>query len=567
MKNYMYNRFIKRSDKRNLVLSFIQKNSEAFWHWDIINNIYNIDSNNSIFSNFENKTLECWKEIVHPEDLDMALKTLNSFLKGDSDNYINCYRIFNEKVDEYIWIESKGFAKILNKKIVCMYGVHKNINEKIEIDKKLNMLAYYDKLTGIFNYEKLNIEYEFKKSLEPSKEDAIIVFSIDNYSQIYNTLNLNLSNRIIKTFVNFLKIEFGYKNIARKAENEFIAIYTLDQSIADLNNKIRDFYKKFSKINFLKMNSIYIPVSIGISVSKSKFNMLQDLVKQAEIALFHSKKRSNNSYKIYNFLMEKEIENYTLMMNKLKIAIEENEFELFYQPILNIKNNVVGVEALIRWHSSSQGMVYPMQFISIAEESSQIIEIEKIILENAFCQLKKWEKTKFSHLLMSINLSPKGMINTNLNLYLEKLQKKYSVLTNRIEFEITESFLMENFNKTLKMIKSLQALGYRISLDDFGTGYSSLSYLKDLPINKLKLDKSFIDNICIVEKDKTILEAIIKLCHNLGFGVVAEGVEECRQLDLLNALQCDFLQGYLFSKPQKIDEFEKWFLEYEEAII
>lgn len=567
MKNYMYNRFVKKSDKRNLVLSFIQKNSEAFWHWDIINNIYNIESNNSDFSDFENKTLECWKEIVHPEDLDTALKTLNSFLKGDIDNYINRYRIFNEKVNEYIWIESKGFAKILNNKIVCMYGVHKNINEKIEIDKKLNMLAYYDKLTGIFNYEKLNIEYELRNDIEPSKEDAVIVFSIDNYSQIYNTLTLNLSNRIIKTFVNFLKMEFGYKNIARKAENEFIAIYKLEQSISDLNNKIRDFYKKFSKINFLKMNSIYIPVSIGISVSKCNFNKFQDLVKQAEIALFHSKKKSNNSYKIYNFLMEKEIENYTLMMNKLKIAIEEDEFELFYQPILNIKNDVVGVEALIRWYSSSQGMVYPMQFISIAEESSQIIEIEKIILEKAFSQLKKWEKTKFSHLLMSINLSPKGMINTNLNLYLEKLQKKYNILTNRIEFEITESFLMENFNKTLKMIKSLQALGYRISLDDFGTGYSSLSYLKDLPINKLKLDKSFIDNICIVEKDKTILEAIIKLCHNLGFGVVAEGVEECRQLDLLNVLQCDFLQGYLFSKPQKIDEFEKWFLEYKEAII
>jgi EAL domain-containing protein (putative c-di-GMP-specific phosphodiesterase class I) len=241
------------------------------------------------------------------------------------------------------------------------------------------------------------------------------------------------------------------------------------------------------------------------------------------------------------------------MINQLRIAIERNEFVVYFQPIVCAKaEKISGYEALVRWIHPHRGMISPGQFIPIAEASGQMIEIEQLIIEECFKSLKLLMNINPQMKYVSINLSARGIIERNIVKFLENLLLKYNLDPKFIEFEVTESSLLNNIERTVEVLDRIKEMGFKLSLDDFGTGFSSLNYLKNLPLDKVKLDKSFIDNIETDERDHLMVKSIIELSHRLGLLVVGEGVETKNQRDLLYILECDFIQGFYYGRPEPI---------------
>lgn len=254
------------------------------------------------------------------------------------------------------------------------------------------------------------------------------------------------------------------------------------------------------------------------------------------------------------------------LKSQINHAIRNKEFTLYYQPIIDIhKSSIVGLEALMRWNNPQRGFISPNIFIPVAESTGQILKVEEWLFDEVFKSLKYLELYWKGIFFISMNISSKGLINEDIVSYLRNLSVKYNVNPAMVELEITETSIMDNLKKSISILSELKSIGFRIAIDDFGTGYSSLSYLKELPISVVKIDKCFIDTIIESEKDKCLVDLIIKLCQKLDLTVIAEGVETPEQLLLLRDLNCKFVQGYIYSKPEPIEQIIKRLKENEIA--
>jgi EAL domain-containing protein (putative c-di-GMP-specific phosphodiesterase class I) len=260
--------------------------------------------------------------------------------------------------------------------------------------------------------------------------------------------------------------------------------------------------------------------------------------------------------------MEDSVKRKVSIYNDLITAVENEQFTLYYQPKINIINgSVEGMEALIRWNHPVDGMILPNEFIYIAEQTGIIVDIGYYVITEACKQIKKWHEKGYPMLKMAVNLSIKQLIQVDFIEKVEMILKNTEVMPEWLEFEITESLVMKNYDDAISKINELKNLGITIALDDFGTGYSSLNYLSSLPIDSIKLDKTFVDKIIKEEKNQTIIQAFIRLAHSIELNIVAEGVETEEQLHLLKQFNCDVVQGYIFSKPLNSAEFEKFIVE------
>jgi predicted signal transduction protein with EAL and GGDEF domain len=297
-------------------------------------------------------------------------------------------------------------------------------------------------------------------------------------------------------------------------------------------------------------SSLFVTVSMGIALYPDHGDNMEELLKNADIALYKAKETGKNRIVFYNKPMDEAVSERVYIEKHLRTALDNNEFELYYQPQIDIATkNVSGLEALIRWNSSELGFVSPLRFISIAEDTHMIIPIGEWVLRNACIYLKKLHQQGYEELTMSVNISMVQLIQEDfLDMVMDtldrvKLNPKY------LELEITESTLMESYEIIESKLELLKEKGLRIALDDFGKGYSSLNYLRQLPIATLKIDKSFIDTIGSKGKHKSLTSLMIKIGKTMGLNVVAEGVETQEQMDYLVKNKCDRMQGYLFSKP------------------
>ncbi|RMD45198.1 MAG: GGDEF domain-containing protein, partial [Aquificota bacterium] len=305
----------------------------------------------------------------------------------------------------------------------------------------------------------------------------------------------------------------------------------------------------------IENQKIYIFINIGISFYPKDGKTKEELIAAAEAALKESKKIGSNTFEIYNPLMKKENFEFLTLENELRNAVKNEEFRLFFQPIVELRTGkIVGAEALLRWFSPKRGLVSPLTFIPILEETSLIHEVGNFVFYEAAKYAKKWEK---SGIYISVNISPSQVVLGNLLETAIKSTEFFSLDPSRLVIELTETVLMENLNKSKEEIERLNRYGIKMFIDDFGTGYSSLSYLKNLPFYAVKIDRSFIKDIPEDEDDIKISKAIINLAHSLDKKVVAEGIETKEQFEYMKALDCDFGQGYLFSKPVSPEEFDK----------
>ncbi|HYE10840.1 MAG TPA: EAL domain-containing protein, partial [Patescibacteria group bacterium] len=425
-------------------------------------------------------------------------------------------------------------------------------NKKIkETEGRLAYLVYHDSLTGLPN--KLSLYESSHKDIFLSQhgQSALLFIDMDNFKYINDTMGHVFGDQlIIKVSERLNSLLKDGCSIYRLSGDEFTIIIQHISGEKDAETFAAHLLEGF-KEGFDVLNCVVnISLSIGIAMYPAHGENIEELLKHADISMYRAKETGRNRYVVYNHLMNKVFTERMEIEKYLHTALEKNEFEIYYQPQLDLKlDKITGFEALLRWKSPELGFVSPLKFIKIAEDTRLIILLGTWVLRNACVFLKKLHKMGFTDLTVSVNISMLQLIQRDFSDIVKDTLEFYELEPYYLELEITESILMESFETIELKLEELSECGVRIALDDFGKGYSSLSYLKQLPISTLKIDKSFIDNITNENNTNKLTGHIVTIGKSMGMCVVAEGVERQEQLEYLIMHECDKIQGYLYSKP------------------
>ncbi|WML46335.1 EAL domain-containing protein [Neobacillus sp. PS3-40] len=493
-------------------------------------------------------------------------------------NYIQTYQLQREKADskqtlieqceypvkridgEIIYVESR-IAEINYNGEKAFLAVTQDVTYRKNSEERIKHMAFFDELTELPNRAMFhkNINKKIEKAREHNNQVAVMFIDLDRFKFINDTMGHSFGDVFLKNVSTRMVQLLGHHGtIYRFGGDEFCVILDIvDQEKAEMiAQKIID---GFSKLFNIGNHEFYTTPSIGISFYPKDGEDEDLLIKQADIAMYKAKNLGGNNYQLYTPVLDKENSNKMEMENALRRAIVNHEFFIHYQPKVNLHTGeIVGLEALIRWKHPDWGLVSPLQFISIAEETGLIIPIGTWILHEACLQLKKWHNEGFSTLSIAVNISPRQFQDKDFLKIVRNVFRDIQLDPQFLQIEITES-IMNNFQGSLSTLTELKQLGIKISIDDFGTGYSSLSYLKYLPIDEIKIDKSFVDDISINQRDIAIVKTIIDMGHHLHVFVTAEGIETKQQYLVLKEHHCNVGQGYLFSKPLPPAEVEQLF--------
>lgn len=458
---------------------------------------------------------------------------------------------------------------------VSAYSPKKNyfitiFNDITEIKKneaRLREYAYHDTLTGLPNRLALYEDFEKQITASPGKTAALFIIDSDNFKFINDSMGHSFGDILIKKMGERLTSIFkdqGSK-IYRLGGDEFV-LFTFYDRIDEVFRYAQEIERNFNEPIEIEENTVCITVSVGIATCPANGNSIDELIKNADIALYKAKDAGKNCYVLFSDEMHEKIKQRMLIEKHLRNAIENNELDLYYQPQVDATTgDITGFEALLRWHNRELGFVPPLSFISVAEETRLINPIGKWVLQKACSFLKKIHATGNEDVTVAVNVSIFQLLQDDFVDIVEETLYSEGIAPDCLELEITESILMESFNVISLILRKLKKLGVRIALDDFGKGYSSLSYLRQLPIDTLKIDKCFVDGILSDTESASLTGMIVKLGQNLGLTVIAEGVEEQKQMDFLKENGCHKIQGYLFSKPLPENDVLKFYNECKQA--
>lgn len=440
----------------------------------------------------------------------------------------------------------------------------KKILEENELELKKNyahieQLAYRDGLTGLYNRVAfMKYAYDvFHKEGSQFNKHAIFFIDLDNFKNVNDTLGHDYGDLLLKKVSSkLLSFTSGDDILARTGGDEFLIFKTNFSTIDELEKFASNLVEVSSHPFDLDGEIAHISMSIGIALFPRDGLTISELIKNADIAMYSAKNAGKNSFKFFNSYMEDDFNRRNDLADILSSVIDNNEVYLQYQPQVNVTTGkITGFEALMRIESELVGYIPPSEFIPIAEDSGVINQLGAWALIEACSFNNELIKRGFGPLKVSVNVSTTQLQDNNLINTIKSIPERTGMDLKHLEIEITESVLMNSLEHNLELINEIKSLGASIALDDFGTGYSSFNYLTQIPIDTLKIDKSFIDGICSNEKDKCIADSIISLAHKMDISVVAEGVEDVDQLKILQSQFCDTLQGYLFSRPLKSDKF------------
>lgn len=450
--------------------------------------------------------------------------------------------------------------------------LQQEIKSRIEAEERVRYLAYYDALTDLPNRELLKELLKSAISYAKRQDDvmAILFIDLDNFKHINDTLGHDMGDRLLQAVANrLLTLTRSSDYVARFAENEltevasrfggdeFILLLKKLPSFHDAGKVASRILQEISRPFELNGSEVYITGSIGISIYPYDGESVDDLLKNADVAMYHTKARGRNSYHYYSESMNARALEHLTLANKLHKALKNEEFLLYYQPKQRLRDGkVIGLEALLRWASDDGSLVLPSRFIPILEETGLIIPVGEWVLRTACLQNKAWQEAGYGPLVISVNLSSRQFDQKNLTEVVTQALRNANLPPQLLELEITESTIMRDPDEAITTLYKLKNMGIQISIDDFGTGYSSLSYLRRVPLDSIKIDRSFIANLSNAS-DAAIVEAVIALGHSLKVRVVAEGVETSQQLALLRDLGCDEVQGFLLGRPMPVEEMPK----------
>lgn len=433
--------------------------------------------------------------------------------------------------------------------------------ERKQIEHRLTSLAHFDSLTGLANREYFNITLErsIQQCERKTQTLGLMFLDLDHFKEINDTLGHLSGDQLLVSVAERLKgcvrnVDF----IARLGGDEFTIILEAVQSPKIIMSIAEKILHQLSKPFQLSEREVFISSSIGITIFPDDSKNAHDLLKYADVAMYQAKNKGRNNFQFYTPELNDEAVKTIDLKNELRNAVNRQQLELYYQPKINVQTNkIISAEALLRWRHPKRGLISPLEFIPIAEQSGLIHSIGKWVIKEAFSQLKVWQQHFYDQFSMAINLSVKQFQSHGLVDFIASELASQFLSAEHVELEITESILMQNNQQEQLLLQELSKLGFKISLDDFGTGYSSLSYLKRYTIDVLKIDRSFIRDITSDPDDAAIVRAIVAMAHALKLRVIAEGVENADQLAYLQELNCDQIQGYLISCPLKVGEFEQ----------
>lgn len=503
------------------------------------------------------------KENIQPEDYPGVLAAFDACLKGEAWEFQREYRIRN-KDGNYTWVLNRGRVYVNDQGIPSrLAGAVSNIEEQKQRESKIEYMAFYDILTGLPNRMKfMSILEETLESIEKKPcRYSILMIDLDNF-KIHNALlGLDFCDQLLKQVGSRLSQICGKNNVvARYGGDEFLILVKNLEDIQEMASLCQNILAVFLDPFVLREKSVYLSVSIGVVRCLFPGQTASDVLQNADAALNKAKESGKNKYCVYDEKIHDEISRKSKVEACIRKALAEDTFFIYYQPQQDIvRNRIRGVEALARLYSEELGMISPLEFIAAAESTGLIIPLGSWILKNACIQGKAWIDRGCKFGKLSVNISVHQMHSGNFYDTVKEILKETQFPVNQLELEITESILLEFSRDNIEILKNLRSLGISIALDDFGTGYSSLNYLTVLPIDILKIDKSFLGRTLDSGTRHQVIRSIIELAHVLNLNVVSEGVETAEQKQILKEMGCDYIQGYYFSKPVDAAGVEKWF--------
>ena len=437
--------------------------------------------------------------------------------------------------------------------------------EKSAWENQLYLQAHYDPLTQLPNRQLLNdrLQQAIKRATRDKSSFPVMFLDLDRFKTVNDSLGHSSGDKLLKMvsqrLIDALREE---DTVARLGGDEFIIYLATTENQYEIYSHISQIAQKIlasiAQPFAIENQDVHVSGSIGIATFPNDGDDVETLLKNADSAMYHAKAEGRNNFQFYSKELNEKAMQTLVMETNLHQALENKEFELYYQPKVETHTGkILGAEALIRWFHPTQGMIRPDQFIPIAEETGLITQIGEWTLHEACHQNKTWQDKGLPKIKVSVNLSPRQFHQQNLIELVGKTLAESALSPVYLDLEIVEGTAMHDIEKTIASLQQLKKLGLSISIDDYGTGYSTLSYIKQFPVDTLKIDMSFIRNLVDSDGDRAIVSSTIILAHNLGLSVVAEGVEDGQQLELLQNLDCDEIQGYYFSRPLPADEFSK----------
>lgn len=540
--------------------------------------IFTIDSNfritswnrmmTSLFSTPENQARgKLLFDLLPNLHIDHFSSLLRQVLTGEESSNFQTMRLFVEDRNQHFELRLTAFKEEMDLAgaVILLEDITQRVatEEKLQDnERRLNHLAFHDSLTNLPNrllfYNRLKQAMALARRRQ--KQVGLLFLDLDRFKNVNDSLGHQVGDQLLRKVANRVKSCLRESDtIARLGGDEFVIIVQdFDQAkeLGTIAQKILCYLPRAIPVND---EILYPTASLGIAVFPDDGEDTEALMQSADVAMYRAKEQGRNNYQFYKPEMNARAYEMLQLEGNLRQALEKQQFILHYQPQVELNSgDIIGMEALLRWQHPTKGMVAPNDFIPLAEETGLIVPIGEWVLRTACNQLRDWHEMGFSSLRMAVNISPRQFREPDFIPSLEKVLRKSEIDPSWLELEITENVLMEDAQQSAKMLGQLRSMGLSLAIDDFGTGFSSLNYLQQFPIDKLKIDRSFVNGIDDAAQGTSLAAAIVALAKNLQMEVIAEGIEMPAQHNFLQTHQCEYGQGFLFSAPLSAPEAEKF---------
>jgi len=556
---YLAEKALRESETRYALAS--RAANDGLWDWKLEDDRIYYSARWKNLLGYDNKEItsdpEEWFSRIDSDYLEEVTQLIQEVKNKDRYQFEISYRMLHKNGD-YRWMLCRGIGvEDEEGKIYRLTGSQTDITKSHSIEEQLRYAALHDKLTGLPNRAFFN--QELSKSIDLCRDEdsnylfAVLFIDLDRFKVVNDSLGHEAGDLLLIDTAQKLQDTIRERDlVARLGGDEFVILLRKINDVRNATAIADRIQNKLAKPVKIKTHEVFVTASIGIALSHQNYDNIEDFLRDADTAMYEAKANGKARYTVFEPAMYQKALKALELDKDLRKAIERNEFELFYQPIVNLTDRkTTGFEALLRWRHPQKGLISPTEIIPIAEETGLIVPIGWWVLRTACQNISQWQKQykAYRSLKVSVNISPMQFSQIDFIERVTEILRETGLEPQYLQLEITETTIIKNIERANFILQTLKKMGIRVSMDDFGTGYSSLSYLYQLPIDTLKIDRSFLQN---VEKDSDKLEVIgtiILLAKNLGMDVIAEGVENDRQMALLLEYYCQYGQGYLFSKP------------------
>lgn len=552
----------KQSEKRFQFA--LEGTNDAVWELDIPGNRFIASGKWKEITGYDadiKVNLQEYLQNVHPDDRRKVFRTYTE-LKDTKDSFVSEFRL-RVPTGEYKWLQVRGKVLRLKDKSIKAYGYMGDISSRKKYEEEIRHLAYYDKLTGLMNRAAIMNTLDEKLVEMKAKDErgAVYFVDLDDFKKVNDTLGHDYGDSLLAAAAARLQECSGRNsNVGRLSGDEFLVIKYGAKDMREISDLAYGLTEIFIKSFTIGDKQIYVTASVGVTLYPEDGTDSASLLKNADTAMYKAKESGKNKFKFYNINMNKDMMRKAEVEKELREAIRDNALDVYYQPYFSFKTGeITGLEALLRWNSTKLGNVPPYEFIAIAEEKGLMVDLGRWVLDTVCRQNRSWKEQGIGNVFTTVNISVIQINEPGFPEMVKEILEKNELLPEFLGIEINESVLMGEVRCNRKTLEKLASEGIKILLDDFGTGYSSLTYLGRIPLDSIKLDKSFTELASDSSKRVAIIQGIVELAHKMNLKVVAEGISEQGQYDILKETGCDELQGFLKGRPMPADEVKKLF--------